>query len=79
MDKAREFIKDESMKGRGMPTREEMEQAGVDIEPYLAYEYDWYDGSIRGMDTEIGRVMEKLGQLGLVDKTLVAFISDHGE
>ena len=79
VDKAREFIKDEAMKGRGMPTREEMEQAGVDIEPYLAYEHDWYDGSIRGMDAEIGRVMEKLGQLGLVDKTLVAFISDHGE
>ena len=79
VDQAREFIKDEGMKGRGMPTREEMEQAGIDIEPYLAYEHDWYDGSIRGMDAEIGRVMEKLGQLGLVDKTLVAFISDHGE
>ena len=79
VDKAREFIKDPNMKGRGMATREEMEQAGVDIEPYLAYEYDWYDGSIRGMDTEIGRVMEKLGQLGLLEKTLVAFIADHGE
>jgi len=79
VDKAREFIKDPNMKRRGMATREELEQAGVDIEPYLAYEYDWYDGSIRGMDTEIGRVMEKLGQLGLLEKTLVAFIADHGE
>ena len=79
VDRAREFMPDGLMKVQGMPTREEMEQAAIDIEPYLAYEHDWYDGSIRGMDAEIGRVMEKLGQLGLVDKTLVAFISDHGE
>jgi len=79
VDQAREFITDGLMKTQGMPTREEMEQAGIDIEPYLAHEHDWYDGSIRGLDAELGRVMEKLGQLGLVDKTVVAFISDHGE
>ncbi len=79
VDRAREFMPDGLMKVQGMPTREEMEQAGIDIEPYLAHEQDWYDGSIRGLDAEIGRVLEKLAQLGLVDKTLVAFISDHGE
>ena len=79
VDQVREFITDGLMKVQGMPTREEMEQAGIDIEPYLAHEHDWYDGAIRGLDAEIGRVMEKLGQLGLEKKTLVAFISDHGE
>ena len=79
VDQVREFIKDGNMRGRGMPTRGEMEEAGVEIDPYVAYEHDWYDGSIRGMDAEIGRLMEKLSQLGLARKTLVAFISDHGE
>jgi arylsulfatase A-like enzyme len=40
---------------------------------------DWYDGSIRAMDSEIARLMEGLEQLGLADETLFAFISDHGE
>ena len=79
LDRAREIMPDGLMKEQGMLTREEMEQAGIDIEPFLAYEHDWYDGSIRGMDAEIGRLLEKLGQLGLEKKTLVAFISDHGE
>ena len=79
VDRVREYIETPAMKRRGLPTREEMERAGIDIEPFLGYEQDWYDGSIRGMDAEIGRVMETLGQLGLEDRTLVAFISDHGE
>ena len=79
MDRAREFMPEGLMKVQGMPTRGEMEQADIDIEPYLSHEYDWYDGSIRGMDAEIGRLMEKLDQLGLAERTLVAFISDHGE
>ena len=79
MDRAREFMPEGLMKLQGMPTRGEMEQADIDIEPYLAHEHDWYDGSIRGMDAEVGRLMEKLGQLGLAERTLVAFISDHGE
>jgi arylsulfatase A-like enzyme len=40
---------------------------------------DWYDGSIRAMDTEIGRLFERLEELGLDEKTLVIFMSDHGE
>ena len=31
------------------------------------------------MDSEIGRLMERLGQLGLDGKVQIAFISDHGE
>jgi arylsulfatase A-like enzyme len=31
------------------------------------------------MDVEIGRLMERLEELGLAEDTLIAFISDHGE
>ena len=31
------------------------------------------------MDTEIGRVLEQLDELGLTDRALVAFVGDHGE
>ena len=61
------------------PNREELEAAGVDPEVYAAHQLDWYDGSIRGMDAEIARLMEGLAQRGVADDTLLAFVSDHGE
>jgi arylsulfatase A-like enzyme len=51
----------------------------ADADAYTAINEDWYDGSIRGMDAEIGRLMERLGALGLAGKTLVVFTADHGE
>ncbi|HLQ22607.1 MAG TPA: sulfatase, partial [Gemmatimonadales bacterium] len=64
---------------RGMATREELVKAGVDPEAYLRYSEDWYDGSIRGMDTEIGRLVERLRDLGLGERSVIAFYADHGE
>ena len=61
------------------PSSEELEKAGIDPDVFVAHEIDWYDGSIRAMDVEIGRLLESVNGLGLGDKTLVAFISDHGE
>jgi len=34
---------------------------------------------LRGIDGEIGRVLEELDAKGLADKTIVVFASDHGE
>lgn len=62
-----------------MPSREELAAAGFDPEAYVQYDRDWYDGSILGMDVEIGRLFERLRSLGLDEKTLVVFTSDHGE
>ncbi len=56
-----------------------LEKAGVDPEAFIAHEFAWYDGSIRAMDVEIGRLLEGLKAHGLGDKTLVAVVSDHGE
>jgi arylsulfatase A-like enzyme len=65
--------------GSPMPTLEELKKAGIDPEAYTAYNRDLYDGAIRGMDEEIGRLMEALRGMGLDEKTLVVFTSDHGE
>ena len=61
------------------PNRQELVAAGVDPDVYAAHQLDWYDGSIRGMDAEIARLMEGLEQRGVARDTLLAFVSDHGE
>jgi arylsulfatase A-like enzyme len=60
-------------------SKDEFEKAGVDPKPYMQYNIDHYDGSIRGMDTEIGRLMQRLKELELDKKTMIVFASDHGE
>jgi arylsulfatase A-like enzyme len=75
----RKSIKDPTMGPRGMATVEEMQAAGIDAKTYLAYDQDWYDGSIRALDAEIARLFERLRANGLDDKTAVVFMSDHGE
>lgn len=57
----------------------DFQKAGVDAAPFVSYLQGWYDGSIRAMDAEIARLQERLRGLGLDDKTLIAFASDHGE
>ncbi|MCZ6506037.1 MAG: sulfatase, partial [Actinobacteria bacterium] len=74
-----EVIEDPFMRYRWIPNRAELENAGIDPQEFVAYEIDQYDGSIRGMDAEIGRLLERLRQLGLADRTLLAVVSDHGE
>ncbi len=62
-----------------MPTRGELIAAGVRPEDWIGYERDLYDGSVLAMDAEIGRLLSGLGELGLDQRTLVVFTSDHGE
>jgi arylsulfatase A-like enzyme len=76
---ARKFIKTPILRLFGMPSRDELVEAGVDPVKYVAHDRDWYDGSIRGMDAEVGRLLERLRSLALDRKTLVLFTSDHGE
>jgi arylsulfatase A-like enzyme len=67
------------LKAFGMPTRDELVKAGFDADAYVDYDRDWYDGSIRAMDAEMGRLVERLRALGLDRKTLLVFTGDHGE
>jgi arylsulfatase A-like enzyme len=75
----RKFIQDPLMRQFGMPSRNELKNAGLDPDAYVGYDQGWYDGSIRAMDVEIGRLIERLRGLGLDDDTLLVFLSDHGE
>ncbi|HJS75500.1 MAG TPA: sulfatase, partial [Vicinamibacteria bacterium] len=79
IEKVRPFIAPGVRRGLAMATREELDRAGVDSGRFVERELDWYDGSIRGVDAEIGRVFEKLRELGIEKDTVVAFLSDHGE
>jgi arylsulfatase A-like enzyme len=49
--------------------------AGNDLNYYI----DQYDGLIRYVDDEIGRLLEVLSQNGVLENSIVVFISDHGE
>ncbi len=61
------------------PSREELDRAGVDEASFVALEKAWYDGSIRAMDAQLARLVDRLGELGLGEETLLAFVADHGE
>lgn len=62
-----------------LPNVDELDQVGIDAERFTSHEIDWYDSSIRAMDVEIGRIIQRLEELGLADKTVFAFVADHGE
>jgi arylsulfatase A-like enzyme len=79
LETIKKVVDDPLLAQRGMATREELARAGIDEAAFMRYSVDWYDGSIRGMDTEIGRLVERLRGLGLERRSLVAFYADHGE
>jgi arylsulfatase A-like enzyme len=79
VEQAKPFIEWPFMRHRGLADRKALEQAGVDPAAHVAHHRDWYDGSIRGMDAEIARIVERLEALGLADDTLLVFTADHGE
>ncbi|MDX1501384.1 MAG: sulfatase [Thermoanaerobaculia bacterium] len=79
LEEIRPHIESPVLRRFGMPTRAEMEAAGVEIEPYLEHERAWYDASILALDAEIGRLLETLQRLGRDTDTVIAFVSDHGE
>ena len=79
LEKLKKFIKNPDDRSRVMPSLEELRASGVDQEEVMSRFIDWYDGSIRGLDTEVARVVERLRGLGLADKTVIALTGDHGE
>lgn len=77
-DEATRLITDEFMKARQMPSRIETEKAGFDPDEYIGVETAWYDASIRAMDVELARLVERLRVGGLEQETLIVLLSDHG-
>lgn len=75
----KDFIAAPTLAFRGMAKREELVKAGLDPDWFIRYSKDWYDGSILGMDRELGRLVEAIEAGPLRERSLVAFFSDHGE
>lgn len=68
------------------PHREYMSHAGLSeqfVTPgersQAAVLGDVYDGEVRYTDEHVGRLLERLGTLGLAENTLVVLVADHGE
>jgi arylsulfatase A-like enzyme len=56
------------------------ESMGYEVTPAVQqYMSDEYDASVATGDRWVGAVLDELAQLGLNDRTLVCFTSDHGE
>ena len=78
-EKAKPLIEPANFRRMGKVTEDSLDKAGVDAKAFAKFDRDWYDGSIRAMDAEFGRVLERLSGLGMENSTLIVFISDHGE
>ncbi|MDX1383177.1 MAG: sulfatase-like hydrolase/transferase, partial [Thermoanaerobaculia bacterium] len=74
-----EEIEHPFFKPQALPTREQIDRTDVDPDTYVAREKIWYDASIRAMDVEIARLVERLEELGLEEDTLIVVMADHGE
>jgi len=61
--------------GKGYRRACKNERAGPRIRRYI----DEYDAAIRSGDRYVGKLIEHLDSLGLLDRTLIVFTSDHGE
>jgi arylsulfatase A-like enzyme len=79
IEKLKKFIKNPEDRSRVMPSLEEVQASGLDHEELMQHFIAWYDGSIRGLDAEVARLMNRLKELGLADKTVLALTADHGE
>ncbi len=79
IEKLKKFIKNPEDRSRVMPSLEEVQASGLNHDELMKQFVGWYDGSIRGMDAEVARLVNRLKELGLADKTVVAFTADHGE
>ena len=79
IEKVKEVFDDIQRGGDLLPDKVQFEEAGVDADAFVAREIDWYDESIRALDAEIARLMERLEELGLADDLLLVLTSDHGE
>ena len=71
--------KGETRQFNHLPEPVDLSSTGTDPKAWMDYEMGWYDGSIRGFDAEIARLLERLRTLGIAEKTQIAFITDHGE
>lgn len=74
----RPFIDNPLLANFTTPHRSDLVEAGLDPEAWVEREVDWLDGSILAQDAELHRLLAHLEALGLEDRVVIAFLSDHG-
>lgn len=58
----------------------ELDRTGEAVaEGDLAYIRALYDAGVEATDRQVGRIVDKLAELGILDETLLVISSDHGE
>jgi len=62
--------------GKSRPGPEVLTELSPEAPAYLAA---LYDAEIRGLDTQFGRLLDALEEIGLHERTAIAVTSDHGE
>ncbi len=77
-EQVRPLIKHPLMQRFGMPQRDELIGAKIEPSEFVRLEENGMDGSIKGMDMEIGKLIAKLEALGLRDKVMIGLVADHG-
>lgn len=76
---------DESYPRRLRRDAEKFRAKGYEMEKHLETEEQWrrltarYWGMCSLVDTQVGRILDTLGELGLEQNTIVVFTSDHGD
>jgi arylsulfatase A-like enzyme len=79
LERVRPFIESQEMRRRGLATASELRAAGIDPIHHGRLHLDWYDGSIRAMDSELARIGEALRDLAMHDDAIIVLTGDHGE
>lgn len=77
-ERVRPFIDNPLLARFTAPHRSDLVEAGLDPEAWVGREVDWLDGSILAQDAELDRLLAHLDALGLRDRVVIAFLSDHG-
>lgn len=74
-DAGRRLPVSRSQSGNGAIPRYQL----IDGERRVAFYRAGYDGEVRHVDDEIGRLARKLRSLGLLERAVLVFAADHGE
>ncbi len=65
--------------GGAVVGRAELTAKGLNADQWIRRAIDRYDGEVEHNDRSFEAVVEKLRALGILDDTLIVFVSDHGE
>lgn len=63
----------------GLKFKRYVDQQGDEFDNYRDHKVSLYDGTIRYMDAEIGRLINELKSSSLMSSTIIVILADHGD